>query len=64
MEGTIRVYLWRRLIWASGSRRGQTMTEYALILGAIAIVVFITYELMGQDINKLVNNVDNLLTTT
>lgn len=44
--------------------RGQTMTEYALILGAIAIVVFVTYELMGQDINKLVNNVDNLLTTT
>jgi hypothetical protein len=25
------------------------MTEYALILAAVAIVVFITYEVMGQD---------------
>jgi len=37
--------------------KGQTMTEYALILAAVAIVVFITYEVMGQDIGKLVNNV-------
>ena len=43
---------------------GQTMTEYALILAAVAIVVFITYEVMGQDIGKLVNNVDSALTTT
>jgi hypothetical protein len=27
-------------------RRGLTMTEYALILEAIAIVVFLTYEVM------------------
>ena len=40
------------------------MTEYALILAAVAIVVFITYEVMGQDIGKLVSNVDNALTTT
>ena len=26
--------------------KGQTMTEYALILAAVAIVVFITYEVM------------------
>jgi Flp pilus assembly pilin Flp len=44
--------------------KGQTMTEYALILAAVAIVVFITYEVMGQDIGKLVNNVDSALTTT
>ena len=44
--------------------RGQTMTEYALILAAIAIVVFVTYEVMGQDIKLLVNNVDCALTTT
>jgi Flp pilus assembly pilin Flp len=44
--------------------KGQTMTEYALILAAVAIVVFITYEVMGQDIGKLVNNVDSSLTTT
>jgi Flp pilus assembly pilin Flp len=44
--------------------KGQTMTEYALILAAVAIVVFITYEVMGQDISKLVNNIDSALTTT
>jgi Flp pilus assembly pilin Flp len=44
--------------------KGQTMTEYALILAAVAIVVFITYEVMGQDIGKLVNNIDSALTTT
>ncbi|MGD0291738.1 MAG: Flp family type IVb pilin [Candidatus Binataceae bacterium] len=45
-------------------RRGQTMTEYALILAAVAVVVFITYEVMGQDISKMVNSVDSALTTT
>jgi Flp pilus assembly pilin Flp len=44
--------------------QGQTMTEYALILAAVAIVVFITYEVMGQNISKLVNNIDSSLTTT
>ena len=42
------------------SAKGQTMTEYAMILAAIAVVVFLTYELMGQDINHLIAwNVDN-----
>jgi Flp pilus assembly pilin Flp len=40
------------------------MTAYALILAAVAIVVFITYQVMGQDIGKLVNRVDSALTTT
>jgi len=44
--------------------RGQTMTEYALILGAVAIVVWVTYEVMGQDVSVLVNAVDTLLTTS
>jgi Flp pilus assembly pilin Flp len=44
--------------------KGQTMTEYALILAAVAIVVFITYEVMGQDIGSLVTRVDNALTAT
>ncbi len=44
--------------------KGQTMTEYALILAAVAIVVFITYEIMGQDIGVLVDNIDSALTTT
>ncbi|MBI3758306.1 MAG: Flp family type IVb pilin [Deltaproteobacteria bacterium] len=48
----------------SRKAKGQTMTEYALILAAVAIVVFITYEVMGQDIGRLVSNVDSALTTT
>ena len=42
--------------------RGQTMTEYALILSAVAVVVFVTYEVMGQKINVLVNFIDSDLT--
>ena len=39
--------------------KGQTMTEYALILAAVAVVVFVTYEIMGQKINVLVNFIDS-----
>jgi Flp pilus assembly pilin Flp len=37
------------------------MTEYALILAAVAIVVFAVYEVMGQDITALVNQIDSAL---
>jgi Flp pilus assembly pilin Flp len=47
-----------------GLRRGQTMTEYALILAAVAIVVYVTYQTMGNDIGTMVNKVDNALTAT
>jgi Flp pilus assembly pilin Flp len=40
---------------------GQTMSEYALILGAVAIVVYVTYQVMGQDIGSMVNKVDALV---
>lgn len=43
--------------------RGQTMTEYALILAAVAIVVYATYQVMGNDIGCLVNKIDNALTS-
>lgn len=43
---------------------GQTMTEYALILAAIAVVVFAIYEVMGQDIGSLVSKVNTALTAT
>ncbi|HUN58121.1 MAG TPA: hypothetical protein VMU41_08395 [Candidatus Binataceae bacterium] len=47
----------------AGSRRAQTMTEYALILAAIAIVVYVAYNTLGNDIGTLVNHVDSILTT-
>jgi Flp pilus assembly pilin Flp len=49
--------------WHKGLSKGQTMTEYALIMAAVAVVVFITYETMGQDIGSLVNKVNTDLTT-
>ena len=49
--------------WQKRLSKGQTMTEYALIMAAVAVVVFITYETMGQDISSLVNLVNTDLTT-
>ncbi len=46
----------------NGFVRGQTMTEYALILAAVAVVVFATYETMGQNIESLLSKVDSSLT--
>lgn len=43
---------------------GQTMTEYALILAAVAIVVYATYQLMGNDIGTLVNRINSALTAS
>jgi Flp pilus assembly pilin Flp len=45
-------------------QQGQTMTEYAMILSAVAVVVFVTYQVMGQDVSSLVNKVDTTLTST
>ena len=33
--------------------RGQTMTEYALILAAVAVVVYLGYQTMGTNIQSL-----------
>jgi len=38
---------------------GQTMTEYALILSAVAVVVFFSYQAMGQSITSLISSVDS-----
>ncbi|HLK86933.1 MAG TPA: hypothetical protein VKT27_10545 [Candidatus Binataceae bacterium] len=43
--------------------RGQTMTEYALILAAIAVAVYGTYKLLGNSIGSLANGVDSALTS-
>jgi len=57
-------FLTRMLVKARGWRKGQTMTEYALILAAVAIVVYATYQIMGQDIGSMVNKVDTALTAS
>jgi Flp pilus assembly pilin Flp len=45
-----------------GYVRGQTMTEYALILAAIAVVVYGVYAAMGNNIGSLSNGIDSSLT--
>jgi Flp pilus assembly pilin Flp len=39
------------------------MAEYGFILGAIAVVVFVSYVTMGQDVNAMISwkSVDNAL---
>lgn len=58
METLKRMYLRVR-----EAQKGQTMTEYALIMAAVAIVVFATYQIMGQDVGSLVNKVNTDLTS-
>ena len=41
--------------------RGQTMTEYALILAAVAVVVYAGYQLLGTTINGTLTAVDTKL---
>jgi Flp pilus assembly pilin Flp len=36
---------------------GQTMTEYALILAAVAIVAIVGYLALGSAVTTLINNV-------
>jgi len=42
-------------------QRGQTMAEYALILAAVAVVVFAGYQTMGTTITSLLSTVDGKL---
>ena len=49
------------LIRIRESSRGQTMTEYALILAAVAVVVYAGYQTLGTQINQSLVSVDNLL---
>jgi Flp pilus assembly pilin Flp len=53
--------LTRMFVKAREAQRGQTMTEYALILSAVAVVVFVGYQTLGTTINSLVTAVDGRL---
>ena len=46
-----------------GLGRGQTMTEYVLVVTAIAIAVFGAYMLLGQDLSSMVSGADSTLTS-
>jgi Flp pilus assembly pilin Flp len=44
------------------NRRAQTMTEYVLIVAAIAIVVYGTYVTLGNNITSFASGADSVLT--
>ena len=45
----------------SHGTKSQTMTEYALILAAVAIAAYVTYQIMGQGISTMVSGVTSEL---
>ena len=51
----------RLYLKANDFARGQTMAEYALILAAVAVVVFAGYQTMGTTITSLLTTVDGKL---
>jgi Flp pilus assembly pilin Flp len=42
--------------------RGQTMTEYTLVVAAVAVAVFGAYMALGNNIATLASGVDSTLT--
>jgi len=46
---------------ADSFARGQTMAEYALILAAVAVVVYVGYQTMGTTITTMLTTVDSSL---
>jgi Flp pilus assembly pilin Flp len=46
-----------RAYFRATERKAQAMTEYALVLAAVAVVAFIVYRSMGNAITTLLNNV-------
>ncbi|HLI81712.1 MAG TPA: Flp family type IVb pilin [Candidatus Binataceae bacterium] len=54
-------FITKTFVRALNWHRGQTMTEYALILSAVAVVVFIGYQTMGTSITTLLTSVDTNL---
>ena len=51
----------RTFVRAREWQKGQTMTEYALILSAVAVVVYLGYQTMGTTITSLLSSVDTSL---
>jgi Flp pilus assembly pilin Flp len=43
------------------SPSGQTMTEYAMIVTAIAVVVYVGYQALGTSLNSDIASLDNQL---
>jgi Flp pilus assembly pilin Flp len=51
----------RWYIKARNWQRGQTMTEYALILATVGVIAFLGYQTMGTTITTLLGTIDTSL---
>jgi Flp pilus assembly pilin Flp len=60
-HGTDMEAIAKLVVRAREYQRGQTMAEYALILAAVAVVVFVGYQTMGTTITTLLSSVDGNL---
>ena len=45
------------------NRNAQTMTEYVMIVAAIAVVVYGTYLVLGNNISSFASGADSVLTS-
>jgi Flp pilus assembly pilin Flp len=54
-------FITKMFVKAQNWQKGQTMTEYALILSAVAVVVYAGYKTMGTSITSLLTSVDGNL---
>jgi len=54
-------YINRLMITLRESKKGQTMTEYVLIIAAIAVAGYIAYQGLEGGINTILTNVTNTL---
>jgi len=54
-------FITKMFVKAQNWHKGQTMTEYALILSAVAVVVYAGYKTMGTTITSLLTTVDGSL---
>ena len=43
------------------AREGQSMTEYAMIVAAVAVVAMVAFQRFGTSLTAMVNNLANLL---
>ena len=51
-------FITRVFVRAREWHKGQTMTEYALIMSAVAVVVYLGYQTMGSTISALLSTTD------
>ncbi len=57
-------YVNKLIVRVRESRKGQTMTEYVLIIAAIAVAGYVAYEGLEGGINTIIANVTTTLAGT